>query len=218
MKIDLHCHSAPRSSCSSLSPEELIGLARGAGLDAVCLTEHDKSWTAAEIRALGERLDFVVLRGMEITTEFGHMLVFGLDRYEPDMYVAANLRRHVEAADGLMVLAHPARAGQPPVNLAVQGHLVDAVEGLNGSDGAAQNAAALRLGMRLTVPPIAGSDCHSPREAGTVATLLDRPASTERALIAELRRGLHRVVDLRLADAHTQRMGTEKGMNHGSAG
>src|SRR5947209_9951438 len=108
--IDLHCHTAPLSSCSSLGVDELVERARAAGIDGVCLTEHDRSWSEAEVRAFGERLNFVVLRGMEITTELGHVLVFGLDRYEPDLYLSANLRRRVEDDDGLMLLAHPARS------------------------------------------------------------------------------------------------------------
>ncbi len=197
MNIDLHCHTAAHSSCSSLSPGHLVELARSAGLNAVCLTEHDRSWTGDEIRALADRLAFTVLRGIEVTTELGHVLVFGLDRYEPDMYFAANLRRHVDAADGLMVLAHPARPGHPSVDFTAHRNLFEAVEGLNGSDGAVENAAALRLGMTMAVPPIAGSDCHSPREVGTVATVLEREVLTERALIEELRRGRHSLADLR---------------------
>jgi predicted metal-dependent phosphoesterase TrpH len=196
LKIDLHCHTAARSSCSSLTPEALVALARAAGLDAICLTEHDKSWTAAEIQQIRERTGFVVLRGMEVTTELGHVLVFGLEAYEPDMYLAANLRRHVLAAGGLMVLAHPARAGQAAVDLALHGDLFDALEGMNGSDDQAQNESAMRLSARLRLPPTAGSDCHSPREAGTVATVLANPVAGESELIAELRRGRHTTLQL----------------------
>ncbi len=199
LKLDLHCHTAAHSSCSSLTPEALVGLARTAGLDAICLTEHDRSWSAAEIVELRARLDFIVLRGMEITTELGHVLVFGLDRYEPDMYVAANLRRHVLEVNGLMILAHPARAGQPELDPRLIDGPFDALEGLNGSDGIVQNQAAMRLGARLPLPPTAGSDCHSQREAGTVATLLAHPIATERELIDELRRGRHTTAHLNAA-------------------
>ena len=197
MLIDLHCHSNVHSGCSSLAPDELVRLARAAGLDGICLTEHDRSWSEAEVRALSAEHEFVVLRGMEVTTELGHVLVFGLGAPTVDMYFAASLRRRVLEADGLMLLAHPARPGQPAVDLAVHAALFDGVEGLNGSDTAAQNAAATRLGAALSLPPVGGSDCHSPREVGVAATRLLRPVTTERELIAELRRGRHAAVALR---------------------
>jgi predicted metal-dependent phosphoesterase TrpH len=196
--IDLHCHTSARSGCSSLSPEELVGLAKERGLNAVCFTEHDRSWSDLELAALGSRMDFCLFRGMEVTTELGHALVFGLDRFEPDMYFSARLRDRVVAAGGFMVLAHPARSGQPTIGLMECKTLFDAVEGLNGSDGPAQNAAAASLGAGMALPPIAGSDCHSPREVASAATKLRRPVSTERELVAELRCGRHEIVDLRL--------------------
>jgi len=195
--IDLHCHTRVHSACSALSPEELVRLARAARLDALCLTEHDRLWDSATIAALSDELSFPLLRAMEVTTELGHILVFGLDVATPDMYVAATLRRRVEAAGGLMFLAHPARAGQPRVDLRVNAPLFDGVEGVNGSDGRAENEAGAHLGRGLTLPPIGGSDCHSPREAGTAATRLQQAVATVGELIAELRRGRHRAVDLR---------------------
>ncbi|MHB8575545.1 MAG: PHP-associated domain-containing protein [Dehalococcoidia bacterium] len=52
--------------------------------------------------------------------------------------------------------------------------------------------------MHLALPPIAGSDCHAPHEAGTAATVLARPVDSECELVAELRRGAHQIRDLRV--------------------
>ena len=194
--IDLHCHTQPLSGCSSLSPAELARWAHIAGLDAVCLTEHDRLRPADELRALSEAHGVLFLRGMEVTTERGHVLVFGLDAVPPGHFLAATLRRAVELAGGLMVLAHPARPGQPAVDPRSLLELFDTVEGVNGSDTPAQNAAATRLGAALALPAIGGSDCHSPREVGTAATKLARPVTNEAELIEELRRGRHQAVDL----------------------
>jgi predicted metal-dependent phosphoesterase TrpH len=195
--VDLHCHTQPLSACSSLAPAELARLARAAGLDAVCLTEHDRLRSADELRALSEEHGLLLLRGMEVTTELGHVLVFGLDSVPPGQFLAATLRREVEEAGGLMLLAHPARPGQPAVDPRTLAVLFDAAEGVNGSDSPAQNAAATRLGATLALPPTGGSDCHSPREVGAAATRLVRPVTNEAELIEELRRGRHQAVDLR---------------------
>ncbi|HWO93834.1 MAG TPA: PHP domain-containing protein [Dehalococcoidia bacterium] len=184
MLIDLHCHTRVHSPCSNLDPAELIALAKQAGLDGVCLTEHDRTWDAADLAALAAEHAFLVLGGMEVTTEQGHVLVFGLDRYLPDMAIAGNLRRHVDRARGFMALAHPTRdeahARRDPAVV----RLFDAVEVMNGSDGRLRTAS---VGWGL--PGIAGSDAHARHEVGTCATRFDGAIRDERDLIQALRAG-----------------------------
>jgi predicted metal-dependent phosphoesterase TrpH len=197
MRIDLHCHTARFSGCSSLTPEGLVTAARDAGLDAVCLTEHDRLWPVGEARRLSERFGLIVLRGMEVTTELGHVLVYGLTEPPPGMFLAATLVEAVRSAGGLAILAHPARAGQLSVAPAQRTGLFDTVEILNGSDGPEQNRAAEGLAAGHRLAGIAGSDCHGPAEAGTVATVLPRWVTSERELVAVLRLGRHRVERMR---------------------
>lgn len=192
MLIDLHCHTGAYSSCSSLTPETLVAAAREAGLDGVCLTEHDRLWPADQLRRLGEAYGIVVLRGMEVTTELGHVLVYGLDAPPSGMWSAAGLCAAVRAAGGIAVLAHPARAGQPFVPPAHRRRLFDTVETLNGSDGPEQNTAALGLLSGMPLPGIAGSDCHAPHEVGTAVTELPVRVRTEHDLVTALRLGRHR--------------------------
>ena len=197
MRIDLHCHTSRYSSCSSLTAEELIRLAAAAGLDGVCLTEHDRLWPRDDVRRLSAESGLVVLRGMEVTTELGHVLVFGVDAPPAGMFVAGALSAAVQAAGGLTALAHPARAGQPFVPREMSASLFDTVEVLNGSDGDAQNEAASGVATAARLPGIAGSDCHAPAEVGTVATVLPRRVAAERELVAVLRLGQHRVERLK---------------------
>ena len=192
MLIDLHCHTQPLSACSSLSVAELVAGAKAAGLDGVCLTEHDRLRPASEIRRLSEMYAFTILQGMEVTTELGHVLVFGLGEPPPAMFLASRLREAVERAGAFMALAHPGRAGQPHVAGPTLTHLFDAVEAINGSDGPEQNRVAAALAALLPIPGIAGSDCHAPTEIGRAATRLPVPVRTEEELVAALRRGRHR--------------------------
>lgn len=168
-------------------------LARAAGLEAVCFTEHDRLWPDADLRVLSERHGIPVFGGAEVTTELGHILVYGVDALPPGAFLAATLLRAVRAAGGLAVLAHPARAGQPQVARARLAALFDSVEVLNGSDGPAQNRAAAALAAGLALPGIAGSDCHQPAEVGRAATVLPARATTMFELIAVLRLGRHTV-------------------------
>lgn len=194
MLIDLHCHTLPRSACSSLTITDLIEGARRAGLDGVCLTEHDRLWPEDEVRAVSRASGLVVLRAMEVTTEVGHVLVFGLDEPPSGMFFARTLREAVTKAGGLMALAHPARAGMPRVDRATLAALFDTVEAINGSDGPEENRAAAAYLGGLALPGIGGSDCHSPAEIGRAATRLPRAVACETDLVAALREGLHQAV------------------------
>ena len=44
MIIDIHTHTYPTSDDSTLTPEQLIKQSKHAGLDGICLTDHDGFW------------------------------------------------------------------------------------------------------------------------------------------------------------------------------
>ena len=79
--IDLHTHTYPKSDDSFIDINELIVEARSRGLDGICLTEHDSFWSQDEITVISARHNFLVIPGVEINTDSGHVLVFGLDKY-----------------------------------------------------------------------------------------------------------------------------------------
>src|SRR4051812_16083006 len=109
MLIDMHCHTKVHSACSALTPEALVRAARARGLDGVCITEHDALWRLEDIERLATEMDFLVLRGIEVTTEVGHVLVYGAARFDPVMATLDELRHIVRAEGALMFLAHPSR-------------------------------------------------------------------------------------------------------------
>jgi predicted metal-dependent phosphoesterase TrpH len=191
MLIDLHCHTKVYSACSALTPDALVRAAKGRGLDGVCITEHDALWPLSDIEALAYEMDFVVLRGMEVTTEVGHVLVFGAEAHRPEMATLDALRRWVVADGALMFLAHPSRkyGTLPPSDLSMW---FDSVEEQNGTEGLLQNDHAVRLAGGLRLPGIGGSDAHSVREVGVCATEFDVDVRDERAFVAALRGGRYR--------------------------
>lgn len=191
MLLDLHCHTRRFSACSALTPDALVRAAMARGLDGVAITEHDALWPLDDIDALGREMDFVVLRGIEVTTEVGHVLVFGAREHRPEMATLDALRGLVSDDGALMFLAHPSRryGTLPPADLAAY---FDSVEAQNGTEGMLQNdnATALARGMRL--PGIGGSDAHSVREVGICATNFDAAINDEASFVAALRSGSYR--------------------------
>ncbi len=196
MLIDLHCHTLPLSQCSSLQPEDLAGLARANGLDGICLTEHDALWDPDALAALRRRTGFLVLGGVELTTDMGHVLAFGLQAGSATFAAARAAFEAAGACGALLYLAHPARDGL----LRVSRETVDffeSVEAINGSDSRLQNLAATGLAHGFRLPGIGGSDAHTPTEVGRAATRFSVPVTDEASLVAALRAGQYEAVHLR---------------------
>jgi predicted metal-dependent phosphoesterase TrpH len=198
MLIDLHTHSRPYSGDSALTGEELVERAAAAGLDGIALTEHDTQRTAEEVQVLGERSGILVLRGMEITTEIGHVLVFGLAGYTPALKSIETLRRDADACGAAIFLAHPYRGWNRPIDWERLPELVHGVESLNGQEHATRNERAGLLAGAFSLPGIGGSDTHFLSGLAVCATRLPCRPADEAELAEILRSGLHAAVELRV--------------------
>lgn len=195
MLIDLHCHSLPRSQCSSLSPVQLVELARDRGLDGVCLVEHDAFWPDDELAELRTQTGFLVFAGVEFTTDVGHVLAFGLERGSGMFASAAALFEASQEQNALLYLAHPARDGHLRVDRDTV-RFFESVEAMNGSDSRIQNLAATGLARGFRLPGIGGSDAHMPAEVGRAATRFDDVIATTSELVKALRSGRYEAVTL----------------------
>ena len=203
MLIDLHTHTQPLSHDSDLTPDDLIEAAKAAGLDAVCLTEHDFTWDSDKVRDLARRHDFTVLHGIEVNSDDGHFLAFGLDQYVYGMHRTAELARLVEQAGGALVAAHPYRRQLPfelrdegdwtePLERAVANpayRYVCDIETLNGRGRERENAFSQALGERLGLPAVAASDAHQRSDVGRYATAFQRDIADVPDLVRELNAG-----------------------------
>jgi len=165
------------------------------------------------VHALGTRHDFVVVPGIEVNTDFGHTLVFGLERFVFGMHRLADLVRLVGETGGAMVGAHPYRR-QLPFELRDSGDWsgaleqtlrnesyahVSAIETYNGRGTNRQNEFSLEVCQRLGLAATAGSDAHELADVGRCATEFEAPISGLADLIAELRAGRCKPVALREA-------------------
>lgn len=200
--VDLHLHTTRGSADSNLSPKDLIERAHAIGIGAVCITEHDNIWDLKEIAAIATDAGVLCLRGMEVTTEMGHIGVFGLNEYVGGIYKLRELRKVVDGLGGIMVANHPFRYKlDPRFSFINEDHepidpthperaakleifrVCDAVEALNGACSEEENLFALKVARTLGLAEVAGSDSHSANSVGYVTTLLPSPVRTERELI-----------------------------------
>lgn len=79
--VDLHLHTT--ASDGSLSPAELVAMAKRAGYAAIAITDHDNTGGLPEAAAAGARLGVEVVPGIELSTEYAglevHILGYFID-------------------------------------------------------------------------------------------------------------------------------------------
>lgn len=211
MLIDLHSHTWPRSHDSVLSPDDLVVRAKNAGLDAIAFTEHDTVWTLKDIEELRAKHNFIILAGVEISTDDGHILAFGIDKYVFGMHRSKELASYVERANGAMVAAHPYRRQMPWFSKKEEEYVAAlekasrnpsyeycvGLEEQNGRGSEKENEFSRRLCEMMNLPGTGGTDSHAIGDIGKSATYFEANIRDERELIAELRAGRFAAVDLR---------------------
>jgi len=206
--LDLHVHTSPASPCASSSVDDVVSEAKRIGLDGICLTDHNYQWNEEDIETLREKHNFPVLRGNEITTVQGDMLVFGLDEDIQGIIALKDLAEKIAAVDGFMIAAHPFRGF-----LAVSGDklgldvekaagramftLVDGIETLNSKVTVDENRFCGRVARALKLPTTGGSDAHLAGEVGFYVTRFSKIIHSEEELISALRAGDAVPVDYR---------------------
>jgi hypothetical protein len=83
--VDLHIHTT--ASDGVMSPSEIVRYAKAKGLQAIAITDHDTIEGLEEGLLEGERIDFEVIPGIEISAEHSpgsmHLLGFFLDIHHP---------------------------------------------------------------------------------------------------------------------------------------
>jgi predicted metal-dependent phosphoesterase TrpH len=114
--IDLHAHTT--YSDGTVSPTELVELARDLGLSAVAVTDHDIVDGIEEALAAGERLDVEVVPGVELSVEWEnrtlHLLgYFFCDLPTRELREALAELRHYRDVRNARILAKLSELGYP---------------------------------------------------------------------------------------------------------
>jgi len=216
--FDLHVHTNRGSRDSALTPEEMTVEAARIGLNGVLLAEHE-GWPRHEFDAWNARRedDLVVVRALEVYTDWGHVIVLGMDGHESGVFRIEELARVVDRLGGYMILAHPFRflfdpAGQYTRNVLFQEkrlipstpeqaaahpvfRLVHNLEVVNGGNVESENQLAQQVASVLGFSGSGGSDCHSTQGFGRGVTIFDGDIRHERDLIEALRAGAYHAAE-----------------------
>ncbi len=210
MVLDLHLHS--EASDDSRAPIEayLKILQRKRAerpLDGIVLTEHRQFDPRRDFRELEDRYGFLILNAAEVETEYGHVLVYGVNadivrRFDfTDVRLPAQeLVTEVARMGGIALPCHP---GRPNVGLCAHYETkpplegVVAVEALNGGSKKGEDDRVADLMSAYGYAGFGGSDSHLVSFVGICATEFERPIRAIENLVDELRARRYRPVDFR---------------------
>ncbi len=211
MILDLHAHSDASEDSRAPLETYLKWLQRKRDLlpiDGIVLTEHRQWNPAADYRSLEDRYGILILRGAEVETEYGHILIYGVTDDMTRRFDFANVRlvaqevvTEVARMGGVAAPCHPGRptiglcehyaAGKPPLEGVV------AVEALNGGSRRGENERVQALINSYGYGAFGGSDAHLVSLIGICATEFDDDVRTTAALVAALQGRRYRPVDFR---------------------
>ncbi|MDO5690438.1 MAG: PHP domain-containing protein [Tissierellia bacterium] len=172
MLIDCHIHESRHSFDSQMDLYQAIATAKSAGLDGLCITNHDNNRLRHEIGDSCYIDGMLIIVGAEILTYEGDILVFGLDDIPEEMMCAQDLLTLVKQQKGASIAAHPFRNNNRGIgkNMRRLAPLLTAVEAFNGSTMHAHNLQAFYLANKLGLPVMGNSDAHVLKQVGYFAT------------------------------------------------
>ncbi|MCL0095332.1 PHP domain-containing protein [Dehalococcoidia bacterium] len=79
MLIDMHNHTSEGSEDSSISASDLFLIGKKCKLDGLCVTEHDSFRSKEAVEVASTATGLLAFQGIEVSTEKGHMLVYGVE-------------------------------------------------------------------------------------------------------------------------------------------
>ena len=200
MILDLHNHSIKSDDGKARVENYCQWIQkRSLPLDGFVLSEHRQFDADSDYSALAGDYGLVILKASEVETDYGHVLVFGVNETLRAAFdfgrIDLPLPLVLEEAERAGAVAVPCHPGRPNVGLfahyAARGAVpgVTIVETRNGGSRAGENELSEREAERYGSRAIGGSDAHIVSHIGRCATRFEDDVRTMDDLVAALRGG-----------------------------
>jgi acyl dehydratase len=184
---------------------------KGFQIDGFVLTEHRNYNQSLNYDELASRYNAIVLRGIEVETDIGHVLVYGAGPAFFETFDLSDISLPYEDvfrvawdSGGIAVGAH---AGRPRIgalehvderNVALSG--VSILETLNGGSNDFENARAHELASNKNIREVGGSDSHFVSTLGACLTRFQGEVSSISELVEILRSSSSQFIPLKLEE------------------
>lgn len=208
MLIDLHTHSI-KSDDGRAKVENYCQWIKSKGLpiDGFVLTEHRQFDLESNYSDLASKFGLVILKGSEVETEYGHVLVFGvtedLMREFDFTSIHLPLEMVIKTCERHGAVAAPCHPGRPRVGMFA--HTEDygipkgvrIVEIYNGGSRENEDQIAIDNAKELGYQGIGGSDSHIVSHVGRCATRFSATIEDINDLVNALNSGQFEAVSLK---------------------
>jgi len=183
--MDLHVHTC-YSHDATTTLTEVIAYAKKRGLNGVAITDHDVVEGALR---LAQKSNLLIVPGVEITTQRGHILGLNVTTPIPPMLNPFETIQRIHEVGGIAVAAHPAAVYKGGLRRQIVPSF-DAVEVINSATFPFVISTCLgqKIAVRLNLPQTAGSDAHHPSEIGFAYTLIEADPDVEE-IVQAIKRG-----------------------------
>jgi predicted metal-dependent phosphoesterase TrpH len=206
--IDLHTHSI-KSDDGRAKVENYCQWIKSKGLpiDGFVLTEHRQFDLESDYSDLASKFGLVILKGSEVETEYGHVLVFGvtedLMREFDFTSIHLPLEMVIKTCERHGAVAAPCHPGRPRVGMFA--HTEDygipkgvrIVEIYNGGSRENEDQIAIDNAKDLGYQGIGGSDSHIVSHVGRCATRFSATIGDINDLVNALNSGQFEAVSLK---------------------
>ena len=205
MILDLHNHSIKSDDarakvenyCQWIKRRELP-------IDGFVLTEHRQWDGESDYRAIEDATGVRILKGAEVETDYGHVLLFGVNEDLTNAFdfgrIGLSLAEVVAAATRCGGIAVPCHPGRTKVGMVAHAEArggvegVEVIETLNGGSRGTENDDAIAFAERNGYRGVGGSDAHIVSHIGRCATRFPRDVVDEEDLVRALREGGYEAV------------------------
>ena len=198
MILDLHTHSIASDDgrakvdnyCQWIRKKELP-------IDGLVLTEHRQFDATSDYRALEDEYGLLLLKASEVETDYGHVLVFGVNEDLVNAFDFARVDNPIgtvlDAARRCGAVAAPCHPGRPNVGLfahyerkgPVEG--VDLIEIYNGGSRPGEDETSEAEASPFGYKGFGGSDSHIVSRVGYCATEFEDRISSIDDLVTALK-------------------------------
>ena len=197
MILDLHAHSIKSDDGRAKVDNYCKWIrARDIPIDGFVLTEHRQFDFESDYSPLVQEYSLTILKGSEVETEYGHVLVFGVTEGLVNEFdfssINVPLSKVIESCEQHGAVPVPCHPGRPRVGMSA--HLeefgipkgVRIVEIYNGGSRGQEDQVAQDMARDQGYLGIGGSDAHIVSHIGRCATRFDAQIHNEKDLVQAL--------------------------------